>query len=337
MTKGFSIIALFAYHSSSSLVSAFTTPSGSRSNCGELCKIIGNNKAFVPLRMSTEEKTDSENAVTVKSVSKKDILYDDKTGRFFEGGASAECIPDEEFCILDDETGGFVRLTVEEKERIFLDSLQSYYSTGRQVLKDEEFDLLKEDLQWSGSKMVQMNRKEAKYLTAMQDYVKGKPSLSDEEYDQLKADLKEEKSKFAVDKEPKCYIDTGICKATLEEDKFRNNLLYLPAGTVITLLWLALSFEVISPLVALNPLILLALGSPLIYKGAAKVTDEYLFQDAKIAYGPCPGCEREQRVYFGDVLFIEGYQAEAKYKCKSCKQFITIQKNTLRASTIPKN
>ena len=51
-----------------------------------------------------------------------------------------------------------------------------------------------------------MNRKEAKYMAAVTDYLKGTPSMSDEEFDQLKADLKEEKSQFASSKEPKCYI-----------------------------------------------------------------------------------------------------------------------------------
>ena len=59
-----------------------------------------------------------------------------------------ECIPDEEYCVVDPESGELIRLTVAEKERIFLDALQSYDAAGRQMLKDDEFDLLKEDLQW---------------------------------------------------------------------------------------------------------------------------------------------------------------------------------------------
>jgi hypothetical protein len=54
-----------------------------------------------------------------------------------------------------------IRLTIQEKERIFLDAIQSYYATGRQMLKDDELDLLKEDLQLNGSDMVVMNQKEA--------------------------------------------------------------------------------------------------------------------------------------------------------------------------------
>ena len=36
--------------------------------------------------------------------------------------------------------------------------------------------------------MVNMNRKETQYLSAVQDYLKGKPSLSDSEFDKLKAE-----------------------------------------------------------------------------------------------------------------------------------------------------
>lgn len=56
---------------------------------------------------------------------KKEIMFDDKSGRFFETNLDAEeCIPDEEFCTIDESTGKKLRLTVAEKERIFLDSLQ---------------------------------------------------------------------------------------------------------------------------------------------------------------------------------------------------------------------
>ncbi len=54
--------------------------------------------------------------------------------------------------------------------------------------------------------MVNMNRKETQYLTAVQDYLKGKPSLSDAEFDKLKTELQEEGSQFASAKEPRCYI-----------------------------------------------------------------------------------------------------------------------------------
>jgi hypothetical protein len=72
--------------------------------------------------MSDEEK---EGTTFVSSVFKKELAFDEKSGRFFETGfGEGDCIPDEEFCVLDKESGEMIRLTTEEKERIFLDALQ---------------------------------------------------------------------------------------------------------------------------------------------------------------------------------------------------------------------
>ena len=74
-------------------------------------------------RFMAEDEGDS--TTFVKSVLKKEIAYDEKTGRFFETGFDeGECIPDEEFCMTDKDSGEVIRLTVEEKERIFMDALQ---------------------------------------------------------------------------------------------------------------------------------------------------------------------------------------------------------------------
>lgn len=268
---------------------------------------------------------------------KKEIGFDSASGRFFETGKSAEeCVPNDEYCVVEKATGKLIRLTVKEKERIFLDSLQSYYASGRQVLDDEEFDLLKEDLQWNGSPLVQMNRNEAKYLAAVQSYLTGDSVMSDSEFDALKITLKEEGSQFAVSTEPKCYIDTGICTVTMKVDNFRGNLLYLPVGSILFLAWLAIGFEIIEPFIRVNPLLLIALGAPGIIAGTKFVTDKYIFIDNKVCFGPCPSCEAENRVYFGDILTVEGFKDIAESKCPNCKTMFTVQKNTLRASTIPK-
>ena len=73
-----------------------------------------------PLFMSDEE----EKTITIDTKTQKELSYDSKLGRFFESGDSEECIPDDEYCAVDKETGEMIRLTVVEKERIFLDALQ---------------------------------------------------------------------------------------------------------------------------------------------------------------------------------------------------------------------
>ena len=202
------------------------------------------------------------------------------------------------------------------------------------MLSDEEFDLLKEDLSWSGSPMVIMNRKEALYLGAMQDYLKGKPTIPDKEFDQLKRELMEEGSRFAVQTEPKCYIDTGICKVTFLEDKFRNNLLYLPAASLLFITWLGLGYELVGSLIKLNPIFLSIVGLPFIYNGAKYITEELVFTNKLVVYGACPNCSYENRVYFGDILGVDGFTDLAQCKCPNCKEPFTVQRNTLRASTI---
>ena len=57
---------------------------------------------------------------------KKELVYDEVSGSFLERGAEEEegCERGDEYCIIDKESGNLVRLTIQEKERIFLDSLQ---------------------------------------------------------------------------------------------------------------------------------------------------------------------------------------------------------------------
>ena len=124
---------------------------------------------------------------------------------------------------------------------------------------------------------------------------------------------------------------------TYQEDNFRNNLLYLPVGAILSIVWLGFGFEVIEPLIRLNPVILAALGAPLIYNGSLTLTDEFIFPNNKIVYGPCPVCETEQRVYFGNILGVEGFGDVAGVKCTKCKSMINVQRKTLRASTLPKD
>ena len=218
---------------------------------------------------------------------------------------------------------------------MFLDALQSYYVSGRQIMPDNEFDSLKEDLSWNGSQLVKLNKKEIMYLEAMQSYTRGKPTMSDEEFDQLREDLKEEKSSIAVSKEPKCYIETGICTATFTKDNFRNNLLYLPGLAVLGLLWLGVGFEIIGG--RINPVVLAALGTPVVGSAAKALTDNLIFSNNLVASGACPSCDTKNRIYFGNILGVEGFDKTGKIKCTNCKEEIIVQRRSLRASTLPKN
>lgn len=94
------------------------------------------------------------------------LVYDTKSNRFYE--ANTNEFGEEEFCLMDESTGKPILLTREEKERIFLDSIQSYYFSGKNILTDKQFDRLREDLVWEGSILVNLNRNETLFLNAMQ-------------------------------------------------------------------------------------------------------------------------------------------------------------------------
>lgn len=285
-------------------------------------------------RTTTALNLDGPDPGTKLVSNRKEIAFDGS--RFFETGVEDEdCIPSQEYCLVDPNSGAPIRLSVEEKERMFLDALQSYYVSGRQVMDDSEFDALKEDLAWNGSEVVNLNRREITYLEAMQAYIKGEPIMTDVEYDQLRDELRENGSSIAVDTEPKCYIESGVCTVTFQQDKFRNNLLYLPMLSIIGFLWLGIGYEILGGRV--NPLLLTAFGAPVIGTVGKAITDTFIFPDNFVAYGPCPTCEAENRIYFGGILGVEGFDKQGKIKCKNCKSEVIVMKRSLRASTLPKN
>lgn len=70
------------------------------------------------------EKGSGPPVPSIKS-GRKELAYDEASGRFYEASDREECeSPEDEFCAVDKATGKLIRLTLEEKERIFLDSLQ---------------------------------------------------------------------------------------------------------------------------------------------------------------------------------------------------------------------
>ena len=107
------------------LASALTLLTGASSFAFEVRPTLPSYSAKISSSPKTAfTKLYSEDPKRPPSVSsfQKEIAYDEKSGRFFE--TDADCIPDDEYCIIDKKTGSLVRLTVEEKERIFLDALQ---------------------------------------------------------------------------------------------------------------------------------------------------------------------------------------------------------------------
>eukprot|EP00614_Pseudopedinella_elastica_P015247 CAMPEP_0172582270 /NCGR_PEP_ID=MMETSP1068-20121228/1717_1 /TAXON_ID=35684 /ORGANISM="Pseudopedinella elastica, Strain CCMP716" /LENGTH=325 /DNA_ID=CAMNT_0013375575 /DNA_START=32 /DNA_END=1009 /DNA_ORIENTATION=- len=286
------------------------------------------------LRSINENEPADGTVVKLTTLDRDAIVYDSRTGRFYE--KEIEMICREEFCAIEEKTGKPIVLSLEEKERIFVEAMQAYFYDGREILSDSDFDQLKEDLLWEGSAVAALSRDENKYLAAMQAYLNGKPMMADEEFNALKKSLILEGSAIAVDKEPKCFVDTGICSVTWSQDKVRQYVAYLPTAVVISVLWAIFSFE-LTPLKYVNPIFGLVLGSPIIYFASIFFAENIFFQKSPlVASGPCPDCNTENRVLFGDVLGVEGFSDVADVKCSNCKVPLQIQRETLRVSSAPK-
>ena len=264
----------------------------------------GASKTFVKSNTYSELKSMIQLSSTKeKDVAAEKLIYDTKTGRFYERNIEEVC--EEEFCLVDSDSGKLILLTKEEKERIFLDAIQSYYFKGQSGLPDEQFDQLKEDLSWEGSVLVSLNRDETLFMNAIQAYTKGKPIISDKEFDQLKLKLKENQSKIAVQSEPKCYVDTGVCKVTWAPDTVRTSSLYIPATLLITTAYIGGLYELLSTVgINLNPILALLVGAVPIRTMATALTENVFFNSPAVATGACPSCGAENRIFFGGVLGV---------------------------------
>lgn len=259
------------------------------------------------------------------------LVWDPSSGRFYERDLEEVC--EEEFCVLDEESGKPILLTREEKERIFLDTIQQYYYGGNTSLSDDQFNRLKEDLSWEGSALVTLNRNETLFMNAVQAYNKGSPIISDKEFDDLKVSLKNDGSRIAVSTEPQCWVDTGVCKVTWEQDTLRQTSLYLPAAVLSTLVLIGIADEI--PGVSnVNILIVLGFLAAPISAATKYLTDKVIFNDPFVASGPCPKCGVGNRIFFGGILGVDGDSEESSVKCTNCKSGLTVKKSTLRVSTL---
>lgn len=253
------------------------------------------------------------------------------TGETGEGEYDApEVILDENivgFCSLDPSTGKRLELSVRDKETLFLDAMQAFYR-GDSILSNEEFDSLKEELTWQGSDVVSLNRDEYRFLDAAKAYELGQPIMEDNDFDKLKKKLFEQGSVVAIQRGPRCSIERKITFSDVIPDKKRTFALFVPAGLLMSLIWLSFAFE-FTPLHRVDPVISLLLGSPLIFF-VSKALTYLIVPQAQIMVGDCPSCGRRTHVLFGNVLNQKGFMTEANVKCDKCKAELKVEKDTSR-------
>uniref|UniRef100_A0A7S0Z0L4 Uncharacterized protein n=1 Tax=Hemiselmis tepida TaxID=464990 RepID=A0A7S0Z0L4_9CRYP len=229
-----------------------------------------------------------------------------------------------------DAQGNKVALTLEAKEKTYLDACNAFYNDKKSTLSDEAFDQLKEDLAFSGSDVALMNRMEVMFMVAANRYAEGNPIMSDEEFDNIRRKLKERNSIAVVHKVPTCRVDTNTCKADLTVDELKNNLLYLPVVGIVTIIVAELSYLTIGSVG--GPLGSLLLDSPVIALISYIIRNYILFQNPLVVRTSCPQCYTEQNIFFGDILFCQGKENdEITTQCvnQACKADLRASRNKM--------
>eukprot|EP00285_Hemiselmis_virescens_P011672 CAMPEP_0173390158 /NCGR_PEP_ID=MMETSP1356-20130122/14327_1 /TAXON_ID=77927 ORGANISM="Hemiselmis virescens, Strain PCC157" /NCGR_SAMPLE_ID=MMETSP1356 /ASSEMBLY_ACC=CAM_ASM_000847 /LENGTH=329 /DNA_ID=CAMNT_0014347487 /DNA_START=11 /DNA_END=1000 /DNA_ORIENTATION=- len=277
LALGSALLAACAFEAS-----AFTAPMALRHAAGRPAALAVRRRAPAAaslLKMQEDGKDKAEEKVSVTA---------DDEGNYFG---------------VDNE-GNKVLLTLEAKEKTYLDCCNSFYNDKKQMMSDSDFDQLKEDLAFSGSDLPLMNRMEVMFMVAANRYAEGNPIMSDDEFDNIRRKLKDRNSVAVVHKVPTCRVETNTCKADLTTDTLKDAILYLPIVGIVTLIVAEASYLTIGSVG--GPLGSLLLDSPVIALISYFIRNFILFQDPLITRTSCPQCYTEQNIYFGDILFCSG-------------------------------
>lgn len=232
-----------------------------------------------------------------------------------------------EFCNIDETGKRAKKKTLGEMEAEFIDAMREYYFEGKSVMSNEEFDLLKEELTWEGSKVVVLSADELRLIEATQSFSAGKPVLSDEEYTSLKSRLRDAGSTVALDG-PRCSLRSKKVYADAAIDYQKMLALNLPAVLVVLgLVYVtdfATGFSISRIIETPNWAGFLALWSfllPGIYVTSSGITNLVL-RDGVILKTQCPSCGNTCNAYFGDIFIIEGGKGEVELECGNCSSML---------------
>jgi uncharacterized short protein YbdD (DUF466 family) len=224
--------------------------------------------------------------------------------------------------------------SIGEMEQEFLDAMSSYYYEGKAAISDAEFDLLKEELLWAGSKVVVLDGDEQRFLEAIRSWNTGHPVMSDEEFDKLRNDLRSKGSIVAA-QGPRCSLRSKKMYADAVPDYLRMTALNAPAALLVLGLVFSIDdltgFE-ISSLIELPPpygiVALWGLVLPVLYLLSSSITNLVL-RDGLILKGPCPCCGESNFTYFGDIFSIQGSRGSNTVECgnPACRADLTFDYN----------
>ena len=244
-------------------------------------------------------------------------------------------------CSIDDPSS----CSLADLELMYVDALWNYYNGGKFTLSDEDYDRLREELNWQGSGFPTLRRYEIEFVQAAISYSRGDPIVDDEKYEELKRRVKAEgkrtdvtalllfvKGKELLDEAEfellgnemkKLGIDVGIrgatCTLSATSPALEND-----TGSVITM-YSALAAVPLA--VGLAPSILLGLLGVHVPGGlsvgfavalclilTAKLINYTNLQNAEILVGNCPCCEMPIKQFFGG----EKPATTFDHKCTAC-------------------
>jgi len=241
----------------------------------------------------------------------------------------------DEYVETDATTGESKQLSFGEKERLYLECLDSYYNEGgKQLLADEDYEQLKLDLDFEGSRVATYSADEVKFVLAIKRFKMGKAIMSDEEYDALRNRLKEALSPVVIHEAPKCSLDDGLCKSDLSVDKGKTRLLYLPGTLGGIVLACELSFWTLH----IDPILSILLGAVPSYFFGVWFTENVFAQKPLVTQSACPNCGTLNTVFFGDLFKVrtDGLAGppevpgdKVEFKCVSCKAALTADRSEL--------
>lgn len=207
-------------------------------------------------------------------------------------------------------------------------------------MNDAEFDLLKDELLWSGSKVAVLSSNEKRFLEASMAYNAGKPIMSNEEFDALRATLRRENSVVTAEG-PRCSLRTRKMYSDATVDYLRLVALNIPAAVSILLGLFAIDdltgFEVTRLLELPEPfgiIVVWGVVLPVVYILSNAVTN-LVFKDALVLKAECPSCKTENFSYFGDILTVTGNRVENTVTCVNCQAKLTFDAANRQVEVIP--
>jgi len=248
----------------------------------------------------------------------------------------------DEYLETDPVTGEQKAISLDAKETLYLECLDAYYNEGgKTLLGDQEYEQLKTDLSFSGSKIFTFSADEIKFILSNKRYKMGKPIMNDSEYDALRARLKAAGSLVVIHDAAKVLQD-GLRKTDLSVDKGKTRLLYLPGTAAGIVLFCELAFWTLH----IDPFLSLILGAVPSYFFGVWFTENIFAQKPLVAVASCPNCSYINTVFFGDLFNVmtDGLAgppappgSTVLCKCPNCKEELSAGRSDMVIrTTVPK-